>query len=894
MPSDIVPIREKDDKLRQSEDRYRSLFESSIDGILLTAPDGSILAANPAACRMLGRTEEEICAVGRKGVIDPADPRLPAALAERTRTGRFTGELTHRRKDGTKFPAEVTTSIFKDKDGREQTCVIIRDVTERKHAEEIVSHLAAIVESSDDAIIGKTLDGVITTWNQGAERLYGYSAEEVKGKPISILVPPERPDELTEILERIKRGEKVQHYETRRIRKDGNLIEVILTVSPIRDSTGGIVGASTIARDITERTQMRKALKESEERFRLITENMPGSVWLLDMNLKPTYISPNNARVRGYTLEELYALPLDRQLTPDSLKLALKNFKKALSEENLNPKHVPRTPVTEELEWYRKDGSTFWSENVFSFVRNSKGEPTGIMGVGRDITERKKAEEKLRQSEEHYHSLFDRMLDGMYLSTHEGRFVDINPALVKMFGYSSKQEMLDITDIKKELYYSPEERGSHILDTDQEEVKVYRMRRKDGSEIWVEDHGGYVHDEQGNIIYHEGILRDITERKHMEEELRQYAEHLEEVVRERTMVLRESEERFRGIVNGSLVGYFFIDRNGRFQNVNDAWLRMHGYASRDEVIGKHYSLTQVETDLKDANKRVETLLSGTPISSAEFSRRKKDGSIGYHLYSARPVVRERRIVGLEGFLIDTTERKRMEEALVKSGRLATIGELAAMVGHDLRNPLQGITSAAYNLRTHLGRRIDGETRGALEIIEQDIRHSDKIINDLLEYSREIHLDLRETNAKSITKDALAHAKIPAKIRMVDSTHNQPRILIDVDKMRRVFVNLITNAVDAMPKGGTLRITSKKTDSNLEIIFADTGRGITKENIDKLWSPLFTTKAQGMGFGLPIAKRLMEAHGGSIRVESKLGKGSTFTATLPIRSKRDWEEIQGKK
>ena len=131
------------------------------------------------------------------------------------------------------------------------------------------------------------------------------------------------------------------------------------------------------------------------------------------------------------------------------------------------------------------------------------------------LTRRKHGEKPLRESE----VLFDRMLDGVYRSTHEGRFVDVNPAFVKMFGYSSKQEMLDIKDIKKELYFAPEERGSHLLDTGQEEVEAYRMMRKDGSEIWVEDHGHYVHDKQGNIIYHEGILRDITERKQFEKRL---------------------------------------------------------------------------------------------------------------------------------------------------------------------------------------------------------------------------------------------------------------------------------------------------------------------------------------------------------------------------------------
>ncbi len=149
-----------------------------------------------------------------------------------------------------------------------------------------------------------------------------------------------------------------------------------------------------------------------------------------------------------------------------------------------------------------------------------------LFSIIHDVTERSRADGELRKSEERYRTLFNSMMDGIYSSTHEGRFVDVNPAMLKMFGYSSREEMLAV-DIKKELYFTPEERGSHVLDTGQEETEVYRMRRKDGSEIWVEDHGHYVHDEQGNILYHEGMLRDVTSRKQSEEELRQTREELE-------------------------------------------------------------------------------------------------------------------------------------------------------------------------------------------------------------------------------------------------------------------------------------------------------------------------------------------------------------------------------
>jgi signal transduction histidine kinase len=231
--------------------------------------------------------------------------------------------------------------------------------------------------------------------------------------------------------------------------------------------------------------------------------------------------------------------------------------------------------------------------------------------------------------------------------------------------------------------------------------------------------------------------------------------------------------------------------------------------------------------------------------------------------------------------------------LLQAGRLAAIGEAAAMVGHDLRNPLQGMRGAIYNLRTEEASRLSKEGREMIQLIEEGIGRSDKIISDLLEYSRELHLELIETNVKSITQDALARVRIPKGIRVVDSTKNQPTTKVDMEKMRRVFLNLTVNAVDAMPKGGTLTIASTRSGDNVHVTFKDTGEGMTTETLAKIWSPLYTTKAKGMGFGLVIAKRLVEAHGGSVSVESKFGEGSIFTVTLPIKRDLEGEEVKKK-
>jgi signal transduction histidine kinase len=222
----------------------------------------------------------------------------------------------------------------------------------------------------------------------------------------------------------------------------------------------------------------------------------------------------------------------------------------------------------------------------------------------------------------------------------------------------------------------------------------------------------------------------------------------------------------------------------------------------------------------------------------------------------------------------------MEQQLLRSERLGGIGEVAAMVGHDLRNPLTGIAGAAYYLKTRLGSKKDKKTKEMIGFIEKDIEYSNNIINDLLEYSREIRLELIETTPKALIREALSVVKFPPNINVSDSTMNKPKIVIDLEKMKRVFVNLIKNAVEAMHNGGTLTITSRTSDGNIEIGVADTGVGMPKEVLDKLWTPLFTTKAKGMGLGLSICKRIVDEHAGIISVESTVGEGTTFTVAIP--------------
>lgn len=213
-------------------------------------------------------------------------------------------------------------------------------------------------------------------------------------------------------------------------------------------------------------------------------------------------------------------------------------------------------------------------------------------------------------------------------------------------------------------------------------------------------------------------------------------------------------------------------------------------------------------------------------------------------------------------------------------RMAAIGELASMVGHDIRNPLTAISGATYFLKNKSGLGADERSREMLDLIDENIEESNKIVSDLLEYSRDIQLDKSATNMLKLLEDTLSSIDIPENVVVVNNV-GEEYVEVDGQYVKRVFLNIIRNAFDAMPDGGTLTITSRKSIRGFELSFTDTGVGIPEEIIDEIWKPLFTTKPKGMGFGLAICKRIVERHGGEMEVESRVGEGTTFTGVFPL-------------
>src|SRR6266571_2127374 len=314
LEAEIAERQAAEERLRISENRYRRLFEASTDGILMVDPrSGLITDVNPSLLHLLGSTREQ--------VVDRElwQVRL---LPDQPTQQMFLRQVKHDRvlryemmelatTDGNPCYVEWVSTLFQVNEHEVLQCNI-RDITDRRWAEEAGQHLAAIISSSEDAILSKDLDGIIISWNAAAERMYGYSAQEIVGQPVTLLFPPDSSDEFRQIMERIRRGERVDHYETARVRKDGSLLSVSVTVSPIKDSSGAIIGASAIARDISKR----KELEQQREAFvSLVTHELKNPLTALQGNIQVAQRLLTRLLSRTEQLEEEQQRMLEDVLT---------------------------------------------------------------------------------------------------------------------------------------------------------------------------------------------------------------------------------------------------------------------------------------------------------------------------------------------------------------------------------------------------------------------------------------------------------------------------------------------------------------------------------------------------------------------------------------------------
>ena len=667
---------------------------------------------------------------------------------------------------------------------------------------------------------------------------------------------------------------------------EGEVIGALNVYSERKEAFGDqeVQFLSTVAEDIAlgvRSLRLQRNLRESEAKYRtLVEQSLQGIVIAQGPPPRLVYANPTMAKILGYTPDELTSLsPKETEglVHPEDRAIFFGRFSDRLQGKPAPPRY--------EIRGIRKDGQVCWLD--FSPNRIEYNGQPAVQAAFVDITERKKAEDSLRESEEKYRALVENASDFIFMIDVEGRVLSLNKAAARLLRREPEEVVgKSIFDLFPNEIASEYSRDlKEVFRTGESKNTESRMIAQ-GKGMWIVTSLNPVRSPEGKVAAVMGVSTDITERKHMQDELQRYSVHLEELVFERTKKLAESERRFRETADLLPQIVFEIDENGSIQFMNRAAFAATGCTEEDFRKGLNAFQMFAQEDHDRATEGIRRIMTGETIGGREFTVLRRNGTSYPVIVYTAPIMREGKTVGLRGIAIDITERKRLEERLVESERLAAIGKTTAMVGHDLRNPLQGLATTVYLAKKMLKSPKAAERQEAaklLDTVDEEVYYMDKIVSDLQDYAAPLTPKLRPTDAGQLIRSIVSTIRIPTNVKATIRIERGLRKAgLDEVMMRRVFTNLVTNAIQAMPKGGKLTIRAQTRDRDLLISFQDTGVGIPEEDFPKLFNPFFTTKAKGQGLGLPVCKRLVEAQGGSITVQSKVGQGSTFTARLPLK------------
>jgi len=1140
---DITDRKRSEENLRRSEERYRSILENMEEAYLEVDLAGTFRFFNDSFCRILGYSREEIMCMNYKDVSRPGKiAELYRIFNEVYRTGNKITLIDHEivRKDGSAGIVEMSVSLMVGPTGEPVGFSGVgRDATARIHAENALKEserkYRLLAENLRDVIWVLDTDLKYVYVSPSVFHLRGYTPEEAMEQTMEQVLTAESYQRALEFFTRGKlletSGQRhgkewAQNIDLEMICKDGSTVWTEVTINILYDEEGAPTGLLGITHDISERRNAAQALRESEERWLFALEGAGDGVWDYDVVAKSVYRSRRWKEMLGYAEAEITESPDEwaRLVHPGDIELSEASLKSHLKGEA--PVYVSEYRIR------CRDGSYKWVLDRGKVLRFAEdGSPLRIIGTQSDITERKQAEEALVRSEERYRTLFDGMLDGVYRSTHDGRFVEINNAMAEMFGYADKEEMMQV-DIQSELYFSAEERESLARKDIQTGKEIHCMRRKDGSAIWVEDHARYVHDDQGNILFHEGTLRDVTERMRAEEALKKSEEryrtifestataniivaedttilvansnfeklsgysrqelegkmswtsfivedNLDEMERNHRMrrvdpsqapsyyefrartrsgevrnffmnvsmipgttdsvvsmidvterrqaeeAIKKSEEFYRTIFENTGNASMLLDKDTTVLLVNTNFERLSGY-TRAEIEGKmswtvfvspddlarmrryhelrrkeggvapdSYEFTFVDrqgrtrdvflsialipgtmisvaslmdiTERKKAEKALreseerfrdlarllpETVfesddtgrltfvneislerfgytqeevdkglnildviapedhervianyarvMNGERIGLNEYYATRRDGTVFPALIHTTVVYRDGKPSGLRGFLIDITEKKNLENQLLRAQKMEAVGTLAGGIAHDFNNLLMGILGNVSLMLMHFEESHPFHDR--LKSMEEYVQRGSDLTKQLLGFARGGKYEVKPTHlGEFVRKSSEMFGRTKKEIRIHHKIADG-LWTVDVDRgqMEQVMLNLYVNAWQAMPGGGDLYISAENSMLDdvevspygiqpgrfVRVTVTDTGVGMDDSVKARIFEPFFTTKERGRGTGLGLASvyGIIKNHGGFIHVESEKDLGTSFVIHLPASDK----------
>ena len=797
------------------------IFENIQDGIIMLDKSYRILAVNKSVEKWIENPSTDLIGKDCAEVFHDTTGICPHCVAKVTfETGKVNivtqkGNL----KDAVCY-AELSAYPVKNETGDVIECVVfIQNATERMLCHDEIlglynevtqtkEYLEGIIENSADAIVTSDLDGFITSWNEGAERIYGFTKKEALGKFLPFL-PDFLIDPEWENTQRIKNGEVLKDIETFRKRKDGKVITVSLTLSPIKDADGKVIGISGISRDISDKKRVERELfRKTQELSRLffISSAMRGTLEL-DKLLRMVLTAVTMGDGLGFNRAILFLV--------DEKKKVLKG---AMGVGPANP--IEAGQIWERLSTERKTLSDVINDIEIGLLRKD--------------------------------SFFDKLSRGIEIPLTEETI--LTKAVKDM-------EFFNIQDVN-------EEPISDAVLIQQLGTRAYAVvplisRDKVIGVLWVDNY------------YNRKPIVDEDMRF-----LTAFSNHVATAIESARLFeqVALAEQELENIFESISDMVYFISNDYVVKNINKAVSKRLGKPP-EEIIGKKcYEVFHgMSEPWKECphHKTVET--------REAFVEEVEDPYIGgTFITSSSPIFDTTgEFIGTVNVVSDITELKNLRERLITAERMAALGEVAAKVAHEIRNPLVSLGGFAKRLE----KKLDGNLKEYADIIAKEVERLEEILNEILSFVKETRFVKETVNSVRLIEDVISLMESDLEerdIALVREFSEPVEMYVDPNRMKEALLNILSNAVQAVGREGKIFIKTYIKDNAAVVEIRDTGIGIAEEDMPFIFDPFFTTKRTGTGLGLTITHRIVKEHSGNIEVESRPGAGSTFRVFIPLK------------
>ncbi len=873
--NDITEKKIAQDALSTERAQLLSIFGSIEEAIYVSDMDThEILYANAATKKIFGsHLVGEQCYKVLQGKTEPCDfctNKIIKEMNYRPYSWEFHNPVANR-------SYQIIDRVIKWTDGRDVRFELAVDITAKKEAEQVLreseERYRALVNKLPDFVL-VLIDEKIVFINNIALEMSGYSLDDLIGEPVFKFINSKYKLLVLEKMKRYARGEEIGDFEIELLFKNGKARIVNVKSTGITYNKKDAV--LIVLTDITER-------KKAEEKLELLAQAVKSSdegISISDLNSNLIFVNEAFTKIFGYEEKELLGQHIEIVRSKNNSQPLLKEIEKA----------TINGGWTGELVNKKKDGTEFPIFLSTSSVLNEKGDPYALVGITRDISEQKLAEKVLRESEERYRNIFEYSPIGIYRTTPDGKILLTNPALVNMLRFPSVEEL------KKINLNNSDYPRNDFLERIEKEGKVIGYEtawlRYDGAIIFVRENAKVIYGGNGETLYYEGTVEDITERKSLEEELQKHRLHLQELVDERTSELKSSEERFRAFAENSYDIIIRLNSKLELVYVNPIFERLSGI-SPGAILGKKIRDIGMPTEVVELEAAILKVFETKELNRYEMqlpNRSWFDWVIIPEFDSGGNVL----TIVLNGR--DITERIKLEESIKNAledekvlNEMKT--KFISTASHEFRTPLTTVLSSAELLERY-GRKWKVEKYNEhISNIKNSVDYLTQLINDVLTIGR-AETGKMELNLKQLDFHEFCLAVIKEITPLTTNKHKisfrylteQKYFFLDEKLLRFIIRNLLINSIKYSPKGGKIELETDYKENQLIMKISDEGIGISEKDQKGLFEPFHRgsniQNIPGTGLGLSIVKKSVELLKGKIEIESNLNYGSTFTIFIP--------------